>query len=143
MRTTAVVLTWLLAAPVFADPRDVVVEARAHERAGEWREASDAYRGLEAEAQYRGLALYGEAYASFQLGDFAAAQVLAARSIAERGPRQQDARELYGDALYKQREVARARDVYVATEKRATSVVQRASLRKKIAACDRMLRKTA
>ena len=143
MRTIGIVLTLLIGSAAWADePRDLVAEARAHEMASEWQLAADSYRKLEAFDDWRGFALYREGWSAFQQGDFVAARQLAAKAMTARRAPRAEARELYGDALFKLGEFERARNVYVAIEKTATQAPARTMLRKKIAACDRMLTRT-
>lgn len=143
MRTLVIALGLLSATTAWADePRELAAEAKALERAADWQGARDAYVKLESFDAYRGVALYGEAWVTFQTGDFASARDLAAKAIAAPHGKRDEARELYGDALFKLREYQRARAVYVATEK-LVPAPRRAMLRKKIAVCDLELRTTA
>jgi len=143
MRTLALVIGLLGATNAWADePRDLLAQAKAFERAGQWQEARDAYGKLEAVDGWRGVGFYGEGWSAFQQGDFAAAANLAAKAIAAPHSRRDEARALYGDALFKLHEYERARNVYVVTERSAPAAMK-VMLQKKIAACDRMLQKSS
>lgn len=131
----------LLSTPAFADApagKALLAEARIHERAEEWAEARATYEQLEKIDGFRGHALYGEAVAAFQLADWKTAKLLAAKAIQTVDAPKLEAQSLYGDAIFKDGQYARAKAIYETLAKR-TSGVTRAIFEKKIKACDAKL----
>ena len=94
-----------------------------------------------AAAEPSGRAVLQDAWAHYHKGEFAAAQLLAAKAATMAGPQHNDAIELYGDSLFKLGEYARARNVYAKLVERVAQN-KREPLRAKIADCDRALQKT-
>ncbi len=121
------------------DPKALLAEGRALENAGSWDKARAVYVRLEANKRYAGEALFHQAWAAFSAGDNDAALTLAARAAQVGGPRTQDAKFLYGDALYRSGQYQRAREVYLALHA-VTAGEAKAAARKKIAAANRQLK---
>jgi len=92
----------------------LVKEAKSLENAGKWSEARGVYQKLEKAKGYSsGEALYGQAWAAFQSGAISDAVELASSAMAQSsGPNKVQAQFLFGDALYKEGEFLRAKNVY-------------------------------
>jgi hypothetical protein len=118
------------------------IRSRAHafELKGEWSGAQTEYAKLEKIEGLRGEALYGEAFATFQQNDLASTTELARRASEQPGRFAERARLLYGDALFRSAEFARAKDIYFSLHETAIGD-QRAMLERKLIACDRGLSK--
>jgi len=123
------------------DPRAAVAlakQAKALDDAGKWDEARAAYQRLEKFKGYRGESMYGQAWTAFQMNDTAMAANIAGQLATEGGPFKTRAQFLYADALFRQAEYARAKDIYkkLRLELRGD---QRGIAVKKIAACNKEL----
>ena len=102
-----------LSATAFADEAGTLRRrAHAYEQRGDWVQASAELVKLEKFAKAE--ALFGEAFASFQLADNAAAIALAYRAKELPGVYKDRATLLYGDALFRDGQVERAKSVYLA-----------------------------
>ncbi|MGN6106332.1 MAG: tetratricopeptide repeat protein, partial [Kofleriaceae bacterium] len=122
------------------DPKALIKQGKAFERAGEWDQARGIYQKLEKVKGHAAQALYLQAWAAINSNDTTAAVQLAKRSVEQPGGGDKtDAKFLYGDALYKLGEYQRAKDVYVNLRK-SLAGDQRSLAAKKIAAANRQLK---
>ena len=119
------------------DPKALIKNGKLLEKAGEWDEARALYQKLEKIKGYGGQAVYLQAWAALHSGDTDGAVALASRAIAATGGKI-DAKFLYGDALYKQGEFKRAKDVFI-NLRRGLNGDPKALATKKIAACNKAL----
>jgi hypothetical protein len=120
------------------DPKALTKQAQALESSGDWQEARAVYTKLEKIKGYEQFAEYRMAYDAFQSSDTRAAQAYAQKAASRSGPQKYDAMVLYGDALFKNGEFKRAKDVYVGLRAKVTGD-RRASATKKIALCNQKL----
>jgi tetratricopeptide (TPR) repeat protein len=127
----------LVSSLAYAGP-EASIRSRAHafELNSDWPRARAEYAKLEKLEGFRGEALYGEAFAAFQINDIATATELARRASEQPGPFEERARVLYGDTIYRSGQFERAKDIYFAIHKTATGD-RRAMLERKLLACDR------
>ena len=119
---------------------ELVKQATALEKPGHWTEARAAWQKLQKTKGYNdvGETLYHQAWAAFQSNATNDAVRLAAASAAQTGPYKTRAMLLYGDALFRQGEVERAKNIYLGVRKSMTPD-DRASAVKKIAQCNKKL----
>jgi serine/threonine protein kinase/TolA-binding protein len=114
-------------------------EAAALEKAGRWPEARAAYQALEKKGYNPGEALYHQAWNAFQSNATSDAAQLAADAARLPGPFRMRAMLLYGDALFRQGEYARAKNIYLGVRKNQTGD-ERGTTIKKIIACNKQLK---
>jgi serine/threonine protein kinase len=118
----------------------LVRQAKELEKARKWNEARAAYQKLEKVKGYNyGEALYHQAWAAFQSNATGDAVDLASQAAAQAGPFKTPAMFLYGDALYRQGEYSRAKNVFTGLRK-GLSGDERATATKKIAVCNKALK---
>jgi serine/threonine protein kinase len=130
-----------------ADDKDVK-EARAAaalskqaaelERAGKWAEARALYQRLAHNPNYAGEAAYHQALAAFQLTQYQEAEQLA-KDASQHAAVRNRALLLYGDAIVKQGDVKRAKDIFVGLRKQFAGD-DRTLATRKIVACNKELR---
>jgi serine/threonine protein kinase len=120
------------------DPKALTKQAQALEGSGDWAGARAVYTKLEKLKGYEQFAEYRMAYDAFQSADITAAQTYAQKAAARPGPQKYDAMVLYGDALFKNGEYKRAKDVYIGLRAKVTGD-RRSSATKKIALCNQKL----
>ena len=125
------------------DPKTTAVlvkQATSLEKAGRWSEARSAYKQLERAKGYNlGEALFHQAWNAFQSNATTDAVQLAADAARQPGPYKTKAMLLYGDALFRQGEFARAKTIYLGVRKILTGE-ERANTVKKIARCNKELK---
>jgi hypothetical protein len=114
-------------------------EAASLEKAGKWLEARAAYQALEKKGYNPGEALYHQAWNAFQSNATSDAAQLAADAARQTGPFKMRAMLLYGDALFRQGEYARAKNIYLGVRKNQTGD-DRGTTIKKIIACNKQLK---
>jgi tetratricopeptide (TPR) repeat protein len=119
--------------------QELLRDGKAAERANKWNEARAIYEQLERDAAHRAEALYGEAWAAYQLGDNDAALALAEKAAKEPGAQREQALVLAGDVHFKRGDYRRAKDLYVELRKQTKSDDLRAVLAKKIALANNKL----
>jgi hypothetical protein len=119
---------------------ELIKQATALEKPGHWSEARAAWQKIQKTKGYNdvGETLYHQAWAAFQSNATNDAVRLAAASAAQTGPYKTRAMLLYGDALFRQGEVERAKNIYLGVRKSMTPD-DRASAVKKIAQCNKKL----
>jgi TolA-binding protein len=120
------------------DPKALTKQGQALEGSGDWQGARAIYTKLEKIKGYEQFAEYRMAYDAFQSADTSAAQSYAQKAASRPGPQKYDAMVLYGDALFKNGEYKRAKDVYIGLRAKVTGD-RRASATKKIALCNQKL----
>jgi len=121
------------------DPKELIKQGQAFEKAGEWEQARAVYARLEKVKGYAARALYMQAWAAFSANDTDDAALLAQRAASTAtGAQRTDALFLYGDALYRQGNYRRARDIFIGLHKQLSGD-QKATAQRKIAACNRAL----
>jgi len=120
------------------DPKALLKQAQAYEASADWNEARQVYTKLEKLKGYEQLAEYRMAYDAFQSSDAVAAQSYAQKAASRAGAQRLDALTLYGDALFKNGEYKRAKDVYVGVRAKVTGD-RKAGATKKIALCNAKL----
>jgi serine/threonine protein kinase len=121
------------------DPKALLKQGKAHEKSGDWEAARTVYQKLEKIKGYAGIALYQQAWVAINMNDTDAAMQLATRSAGHPGTHKTDAKFLYGDALFKQGQHKRARDIYIGLRKTLTGELK-ATATRKIAAANRALK---
>lgn len=121
------------------DPRALLRVGAAHEAAGSWADAAGVYARLARLPGYAGRGLYLQARATLAGGDARGALSLAARSIQIAGAHRNEAKLIYGAALYRQGEYRRAKLVYLAVLRASTGPTRRTAMQQVIA-CNRALR---
>ena len=121
------------------DPKALLKQGKLHEKSGDWEGARNVYQKLEKIKGYAGQALYQQAWVSYNQNDTDGAIQLAIRSASQPGTHKTDAKFLYGDALYKQGEYRRAKDIYIGLRKTLTGDMK-ATATRKIAAANRALK---
>ncbi|HEV7558369.1 MAG TPA: hypothetical protein VGO00_23025, partial [Kofleriaceae bacterium] len=117
----------------------LIDRGKALEKRNEWEQARGVYSKLEKVKGYGPESLYLQAYAAFgahQLDDALQLSKKAAEQLT--GQRKTDAQFLYGDALYRQNEFSRAKDIYMGLRKRLQGE-QKTTAAKKVAACNKAL----
>jgi TolA-binding protein len=114
-------------------------QGKAFEKANEWEAARTTYQKLEKIKGQAGIALYLQAWVAIHTNDTDAAIRLSSASAALPGNHKTDAKFLYGDALYKQGEYKRAKDVYLLLRKSLTGEAK-ATATRKTAAANKMLK---
>ena len=112
----------------------------AFERAHDYASARTTYEKLAKVPGMKGQALYLQANAAFYAYKTDDAVTLAAKAVAEPGGPKVKAKFLYGDALFRQRNYERARDVFVSLRGSAVGE-DKAVATRKIAACNQQLGK--
>jgi len=118
----------------------LIRQAMDLEKARKWNEARAAYQKLEKVKGYNyGEALYHQAWAAFQSNATGDAETIAKAAANEPGPYKTKAMLLYGDALYRQGNYERAKNVFIGKLK-ALSGDERATTAKKIALCNKALK---
>jgi TolA-binding protein len=120
------------------DPKALLKQGQALEASADWDEARQVYTKLEKLRGYEQLAEYRMAYDAFQSSDTNAAQAYAQKAATRSGAQKLDALTLYGDALFKNTEYKRAKEVYINVRSRVGGD-KKASATKKIAACNAKL----
>jgi len=125
------------------EPKSVallVKQAQRLEKSGQWNEARAVYQRLEKAKGYSlGEALYHQAWAAFQANATGDAVQLAAEAARQPGGFKTSSMFLYGDALYRQGEYDRAKNIYLGLRKQVGGD-DRATATKKIAACNKALK---
>ncbi|HSK00439.1 MAG TPA: serine/threonine-protein kinase [Kofleriaceae bacterium] len=121
------------------DPKALLRQGKQHEKSGDWEAARAVYQKLEKIKGHAGIALYQQAWVAIQTNELDVALQLASRSAGQPGPYKIDAKFLYGDALYKQGEFRRAKDIYIGLRKGLTGEMK-ATATRKIAAANRALK---
>ncbi len=122
------------------DPKALIKQGEALETAGEWQQARGIWMKLEKIKGYGAQAVYKQAWAAFSGQDTDDAVRLAARAASMPGGQKTKAKFLYGDALYRQGAYDRAKDIYIGLYKQTVGD-EKATAQKKVAACNRMLKK--
>ena len=118
----------------------LVKEARSLEKAGKWSEARAVYQKLEKAKGYSyGEALYHQAYAAFQAKLTGDAMDLASKAMEQPGPFRVQSQFLFADALYKEGQFARAKNVYNSIYNNQKGE-EKTAAEKKIKACNRELK---
>ncbi|MBA3463249.1 MAG: protein kinase, partial [Deltaproteobacteria bacterium] len=125
------------------DPKALLKQGESLETAGEWEQARGVWAKLEKIKGYGPNAVYRQAWAAFSGQDTEDAVRLAARaaSMSPPGAQKTKAKFLYGDALYRQGAYDRAKDVYISLWKQSAGD-DKATAQKKVAACNRALKKS-
>ena len=121
------------------NPRALLKAGQGFEKARAWNQARAAYAKLEKLRGYAQEGAYRQAWAAFSANDTSAAVALANRAGNQTGPFRNEARFLYGDALFRLGEYKRARDVFVGLYK-ALQDDAKATAQRKVAACNRQLK---
>jgi serine/threonine protein kinase len=121
------------------DPKALIRQGKLQEKNNDWEGARTTYQKLEKIKGYAGLGLYQQAWVAMHMNDTDAAIQLAIRSAAQPGTHKTDAKFLYGDALYKQGEYKRAKDIYIGLRKTLSGELKVTATRK-IAAANRALK---
>jgi tetratricopeptide (TPR) repeat protein len=124
------------------DPKQLIKQGEQLEANGEWDQARGVWTKLEKIKGYQPNAVYRQAWAAFSGQNTEDAVRLAAKaaSISPPGAQKTKAKFLYGDALYRQGAYDRAKDVYISLWKQSAGD-DKATAQKKIAACNRALKK--
>jgi hypothetical protein len=124
------------------DPKALAKQAGAAEAANDWDTARTAYAKLEKFKAYQPAAVYGQAYAAFQLNDTPNALALSQKAIKiSSGPLHNKAFLLYADTIFKQGDAKRAKDNYINLRSSLSDKDKdlKATVTKKIATCNRQL----
>jgi TolA-binding protein len=121
------------------DPKALLRQGKAHEKAGDWEAARQVYQKLEKIRGYAGPALYQQAWVALNMSETDQAIQLVLRSAAQPGTHKTDAKFLYGDALYKQGEFKRAKEIFLSLRKTLTGEPKRTATLK-VAAANRALK---
>src|SRR5262245_52471421 len=119
-------------------PEKLLKDAQTLEQQDKWDEARDIYRKLEKDKAYRGKATYLEARAACQMGQNAETILLVQQAMKLTGVPKDEAMTLYGDALFRNGDIARAKEVYRELRKRMKGE-PRVALDKKIMAANTKL----
>ncbi|MGE5180697.1 MAG: protein kinase domain-containing protein [Acidobacteriota bacterium] len=121
--------------------KDLAKDAMDLEKSGDWDSARVVWQKLEKDKKYQftGFAVYKQAWAAFQTNDTAAALALAQKAAMMPGTQRTPARYLAADALFRQGEYGRAKDLYIGLLKQTQDKQERATAKKKIAACNAKL----
>ena len=122
------------------DPKALLKQGAALEKAGEWQQARGVWMKLEKIKGYAAQAIYKQAWAAFSGNDTDDAVQLAMRAASMPGPQKVEAKFLYGDALYRQGAYDRAKDIYIGLYKQ-TAGDEKAKAQRKVAACNQKLGK--
>ena len=118
----------------------LVKEAKALEKAYKWPEVRAVYQKLEKAKGYNyGEALYHQAYAAFQAKLTGDTVELAGKAMEQPGPYRVQAQFLFADALYKEGEYGRAKNVYNSIYNNQKGD-EKTAAEKKIKACNRELK---
>ena len=121
------------------DPKALIKQGKALEKSGDWEQARGVYQKLEKFKAYQGQAVYMQAWAAFVANDTDDAVQLSMRAANLPGAQKTDAKFLYGDALYRQGEYTRSKDIFVGLYKMLSGDAK-ATAQRKIAACNKMLK---
>jgi len=121
------------------DPKELIKQGKVFETAGEWEQARGIYLKLEKIKGYAGQAVYMQAWAAFSGNATGDAVRLAGRAANMPGGYKDQAKFLYGDALYRQGEFVRAKSIYVGLHKQLAGD-KKAEAQRKVAACNRQLK---
>jgi eukaryotic-like serine/threonine-protein kinase len=123
-------------------PKQISEAAKKAESSGDWDLARALYTKLEKSKgyQYPGYARYKQAWAAFQANDTMGALTLAESALRMPGNHKLEAKLLFADALFKQGQYERAKDLYVGLRKQVATPDKRAQLAKKIASCNQKLK---
>jgi hypothetical protein len=121
------------------DPRALLRQSSAAEAKGDWETVRSTNQKLEKIRGWTGPAVYGQAWAAFQMNDTPAALVLTERAIRLPGPQRNKALLLRADAIFKQGDFKRARDNYLTLRSMFGDSDLRAVVTKKIALCNKQL----
>jgi len=140
----ALLLTLALTTPVLADDDPVALAAQgaALQDAGEWIQAREVYEQLEKIRGQENRALYFQAFAASQAGEYDEALTLAQRATQHKGPYRQQAKLLYADMLSRLGEHQRAKDFYVGLQASAAGD-ERTLIDRRLAALDKHLGTTS
>jgi serine/threonine protein kinase len=118
----------------------LVKEAKALEKAYKWSEARAVYQKLEKAKGYNyGEALYHQAYAAFQAKLTGDVVEIAGKAMEQPGPYRVQAQFLFADALYKEGDFVRAKNVYNSIYNNQKGE-EKTVAEKKIKACNRELK---
>jgi len=122
------------------DPKALLKLGKALEKNADWSQARAVYQKLERIKSYGGQALYLQAWVAFQSQDTAGALELARKAAAQQaGAQKIQSMLLYGDALFRNAEYNRAKNIYVGLRKDANAETK-AMLAKKIGLCNKQLK---
>ncbi len=122
------------------DPKLLMKQGKLLERSGDWDQARETYEKLEHLKGFGGQALYLQAWSAFQAQDTGAAIELARKAaLQQSGGQKLQSMLLYGDALYRNGEYDRAKNIYVGLRK-DTNASMKATLAKKIVLCNKQLK---
>jgi serine/threonine protein kinase len=138
-RTPAAVKKTVAIAVNEKDPKALMSAASTAMKAGDFASAKATYAKLEKIKGYQGRALYQQAYASFSDHDAPEAARLAEAAIKAPGDQKDEARMLYGDALFMQGDYKRAKNVFTSLFQTVSGGLKAQTL-KKIAACNREMK---
>ena len=122
------------------DPKALIKAASAAEASSDWETVKSANQKLEKIKPWAGPAVYGQAWAAFQMNDTPAALTLSQRAIKLPGPQRTKAMFLYADTLFKQGDAKRAKDFYLNLRGMLADKELKATATKKIALCNRQLK---
>ncbi|MEO8844622.1 MAG: hypothetical protein ABI591_30725, partial [Kofleriaceae bacterium] len=112
-----------------------IQEAEAH---ADWSQLRIAYQKLGKVKGMQAQALYGEAFAAFQMND-PAAEGISTKAGAIAGPFRLKALMLHADVIFKQGDTKRAKDNYISLRALAGDKEFKATVTKKIALCNNKL----
>jgi hypothetical protein len=121
------------------DPKALLKQGKQYEKANDWEAARATYQKLEKIKGQAGMAQYLQAWVALHMNDTDTAIRLSQSAINISGSHKTDAKFLYGDALYKQGEYARAKDVYQGLRKALTGELK-ATATRKLAAANKALK---
>jgi TolA-binding protein len=128
----------VVAAAEDKDPKALIKQAKAAEAQGDWDAVRGANQKLEKIKGYTGPAVYGQAWAAFQMNDTPAALALSQRAIKLPGPQRGKAMMLMADTIFKQGDYKRAKDNYL-NIRALVGKDQKSVVMKKIALCNKQL----
>ena len=118
----------------------LVKEAKTLEKAYKWTEARAVYQKLEKAKGYNyGEALYHQAYAAFQAKLTGDVVEIAGKAMEQPGPYRVQSQFLFADALYKEGDFVRAKNVYNSIYNNQKGD-EKTAAEKKIKACNRELK---
>jgi serine/threonine protein kinase len=118
-------------------PAQTLAKAEALEAAGKWGEARALYQKLATNKAYAGEAAYHQALDAFQTTAYHEAEELA-KAASNHPAFRARALLLYGDAIFQQGDVRRAKDIFLGLRKQFTGP-DRVTATRKIAACNKEL----
>jgi serine/threonine protein kinase len=119
-------------------PAQTLARAEALEAAGKWSEARALYQKLAGNKTYAGEAAYHQALDAFQMNAYHEAEELAKTAASNHPAFRSRALLLYGDAIFQQGDVGRAKDIFINLRKQLTGADKLTATRK-IAACNKEL----